>query len=135
MTRRRSDSSPFFLVQHLILTIHCDHCKLFVASSPWWERSRISANVVAGTDKCAWIRTPIIMYCTQVVTATSSVILMALMGDFTSSEALAPSGFFQRLKLAGMYSLFFFSCLLNLLDALTGRDYLPDKDKGDKKKG
>ena len=27
-----------------------------------------------------------------------------------------------------MWSLFFFFCLLNLLDALTGRDYVSDKE-------
>ena len=70
------------------------------------------------------------MYSTQLVTATSSVILMALMADFSSSEALAPTNFLQRLKLAGMYALFFLSCLLNLLDALTGRDYLSDGQTG-----
>ena len=66
------------------------------------------------------------MYSTQLVTATSSVILMALMADFSSSEALAPTNFFHRLKLAGMYAFFFFSCLLILLDAITGRDYLSE---------
>ena len=68
------------------------------------------------------------MYCTQMVSATSGVILMALLGDFSSSQALAPSGFLQRLKLAAMYSLFFFFCLLNLLDALTGRNYVSGKE-------
>ncbi|KAL8611591.1 hypothetical protein ACOMHN_060860 [Nucella lapillus] len=79
---------------------------------------------INNTDRCPWIRTPVIMYCTQTMTAVSSVVLMALFADFTHTTALAPESLFQRLKLAGMYGTFFVFCLLNLLDALTGRDYL-----------
>jgi hypothetical protein len=73
------------------------------------------------------------MYCTQTITAVSGVIFMALLEDFTHYDTPhVPSGLFERVKLASMYSLFFWFCVLHLLDAVTERD--KEEEKGQKKK-
>lgn len=104
----------------------------FVAAQAYWQR-------IQGTEQCSWIRIPVIMYCTQTITAVSGVMMMALMEDFTRyTSPNVPSGLVERLKLACMYSLFFWFCVLHLLDALTGKAYVqrpesavPEKKKGD----
>ncbi|XP_076434882.1 sigma intracellular receptor 2-like isoform X2 [Babylonia areolata] len=91
----------------------------FLAARAYYTR------IYSAADRCSWIRIPVLLYCTQTMTAVSAVMLMALMGDFSDSQVPAPSGPVERLKLAGMYGSFFILCLLNFMDALTGRDYLP----------
>jgi hypothetical protein len=73
-----------------------------------------------------------------------AIIYMAFMDDFTHyATPYKPSGFWQRAKLASMYGAFLLFCVLHLLDALTGRDYMvvdeekekeEEEEEGDEKK-
>ncbi|KAK7473432.1 hypothetical protein BaRGS_00035308, partial [Batillaria attramentaria] len=76
-----------------------------------------------------WIRIPVIMYCTQTMTAVSAVMMMAFFEDFSSYTDPHPTNVIERAKLAFMYSLFFFLTLLNLADAISSKDYVADDDR------
>ncbi|PVD31720.1 hypothetical protein C0Q70_07138 [Pomacea canaliculata] len=77
-----------------------------------------------GAQASPWIRIPVIMYCTQTITAVTGIIFMALFEDFNDYTALAPTSTFQRLKLAFIYSFFLVISFLNLYDTLFSKVYL-----------
>ncbi|KAK7087591.1 hypothetical protein V1264_021623 [Littorina saxatilis] len=142
---------PAFIYPSWLRSLHSHHCETwhdpFLANTwkhPWyfsicmWEYFfHVPFYFVAafayyqrinGLDNLRWVRIPTIMYCTQTITATSGIMMMALMEDFSSYNSdHAPSGLFQRLQLAGIYGTFFTFCVFNVLDVLTEKDSSPQQ--------
>ncbi|WAR01265.1 SGMR2-like protein [Mya arenaria] len=80
----------------------------FVALYAYWK----------GISKCRWIRLPIIVYSTHVVTSLIPILFHIFLHDFTLESYKGPRTFTERLQLSGFYFPYFIVPLVLLLDAL-----------------
>lgn len=65
----------------------------FVATYAFWK----------GISKCRWVRLPLIIYSTHVMTTVIAILYHVNMHDFTSSKHPAPGTPWERIQLSAIY--------------------------------
>lgn len=76
-----------------------------------------------GAAKSTWIRIPVIIYSSHVVTTLIAIFYHMLTSDFTNSKYPGPATMKERLTLMSIYSPYFIIPLLNLCDACFSSAY------------
>lgn len=80
-----------------------------------------------GAAKSTWIRIPVIIYSSHVVTTLIAIFYHMLTSDFTNSKYPGPATMKERLTLMSIYSPYFIIPLLNLCDACFSSAYKEGK--------
>lgn len=89
--------------------------------------SQLIFFLCTGAAKSTWIRIPVIIYSSHVVTTLIAIFYHMLTSDFTNSKYPGPATMKERLTLMSIYSPYFIIPLLNLCDACFSSAYKEGK--------
>uniref|UniRef100_A0A8C6YBN2 Transmembrane protein 97 n=1 Tax=Naja naja TaxID=35670 RepID=A0A8C6YBN2_NAJNA len=78
---------------------------------------------------CKWIRIPVIIYTTHVITVVVACLVHILFTDFSNAKAPTPRTLQERLTVAAFYAPFLAICLAMLLFVLFSSAYNPVEKK------
>ncbi|XP_015682779.1 sigma intracellular receptor 2-like [Protobothrops mucrosquamatus] len=81
---------------------------------------------------CKWIRIPVIIYATHVITTMSACLAHILFTDFSNAKVPAPQTLQERLTLSVVYAPFLATSLVMLLFVLFSSAYKPVEKKKNK---
>lgn len=110
---------PGWFQSFIVFEIFFQFPFFFVAFYAYWK----------GISKNRWIRLPMIVYSTHVVTSLVCIFHHIFLHDFTKDELKGPSSLKERLQLAAFYLPYFIVPLLLLVDCLFHPIY-SDKPSG-----